>query len=79
MYVIKFDGKQTHWVSLIIDWNTAVYFDSVGTEYIPQEVFHKIKDKSITHSIFRTQADDSIMCEFLASLSSNIWSMEKLC
>ena len=34
-YVINLDGKNskgTHWVSLFIDRNTAVYFDSFGTE-----------------------------------------------
>ena len=40
-------SKRTHWVSLYIDRNTAVYFDSFGIEYILQEVFlsylfHKI-------------------------------------
>ena len=37
-YVINLDDKQnkeTHWVSLFIDKNTAVYFDSFRTEYIP--------------------------------------------
>ena len=57
-------SKETHWVSLFIDRNTAVHFDSVGTEYIPQEVLNKIKDKSITHNIFRIQDDGSIMCGF---------------
>ena len=38
---------------LFIDRNTAVYFDSFGTEYIPQEVLSKIRNKSITHNIFR--------------------------
>ena len=51
-------------VSLFIDKNTTVYFDSVGIEYIPQEVLNKIKDKSITHNIFRIQDNDSIMCGF---------------
>ena len=62
-YVTNLDNKQskeTHWVSLFIDRNTAVYFDSLMTEYIPQEVLSKIKNKSITHNIFRTQSDDSI-------------------
>ena len=31
-------SKRTHWVSLFIDRNTVVYFDSFGTEYIPQEI-----------------------------------------
>ena len=41
-YVINLDNeksKGTHWVSLYIDRNTAVYFDSFGIECILQEVF----------------------------------------
>ena len=66
-YVINLNDKKskgTHWVSLFIDRNTAVYFDSFGIEYIPQEVLNKIKDKSITHNIFRIQDNESIMCGF---------------
>ena len=46
------------------DINKAVYFDSFGFEYIPQEVLNKTRDKSITQKIFRTLLDDSIMCGF---------------
>ena len=56
MYMINFDDKNskgTHWVSLFIDRNTAIYFDSFGIEYIPQKALNKIKDKSITHNIFK--------------------------
>ena len=31
----------------------AIYFDSFRPEYIPQEVINKIRDKSITHNVFR--------------------------
>ena len=58
------DSKETHWVSLFIDRNTAVYFDSFEIEYIPQDLLSKIKDKSITHNIFRMQNNTSILCEF---------------
>ena len=47
-YVINIDDKRstgTHWVSLFVDRNTAVYFDSFGIEYIPQEVLNKIRDR----------------------------------
>ena len=57
-------SKGTHLVSLFIWRNTAVYFDYFGTEYIPQEILSKIKNKSISHNIFRIQSDDSVMCEF---------------
>ena len=56
VYVINLDDKNsngTYWVSLFVDKNLAVYFDSFGIEYIPQEVLNKIKDKSIAHNIFR--------------------------
>ena len=46
-YAINFDDKKskgTHWVSLFIDRNTPVYFDSFGVEYIAKEVLNKIKD-----------------------------------
>ena len=57
VYVIDLDNKkskETHWVSLFIDRNTAVCFDSFGIECIPQKVLNKIRDKSITQNIFRT-------------------------
>ena len=41
LHVINLDEKQnkgTDWVSLFINGNKAVYFDSIGTEYIPQEL-----------------------------------------
>ena len=63
MCVINLDDKNskgTHWVSLFIETNTALYFDSFGIEYIPQEVLSK--DKSITQNIFRKQDNESIMC-----------------
>ena len=56
--------KGTHWVSLFIDRNTAVCFDSFGIEYIPQKVLNKVRDKSITLNIFRIQDNEPIMCRF---------------
>ena len=66
-YVINLDDKNskgTHWVSLFIDRNTALYFDSFGIKYIPQEVLNKIKDKSIIHNIFRIQDNEPTMSGF---------------
>ena len=40
-HVINLDDKKskgTHWVSLFINRNIAVYFETSGIEYIPQEV-----------------------------------------
>ena len=47
-YVINLadkDSKGTRCVSLFIDKNLALYFDSFEIEYIPQEVLNIIKDK----------------------------------
>ena len=59
-YVIYLDDEQskgTHCVSLFIEKNTAVYFDSFRVEYNPQKVLNKIKINP-----FLTTSDDSITC-----------------
>ena len=66
-YVINFNDKNskgTQWVSLFISQNKDVSFDSFGIEYIPQEVLNKIKDKSITHNVFRILDNESVMGGF---------------
>ena len=56
--------KYRDWVSLFIDRNTAVYFDSFGIEHIREKLLNKVRDKSITHNIFRIEDNESIMCGF---------------
>ena len=66
-YVINLDDKNStgaHWVSLFIYRKTAVYFHSCGIEYIPQKILNKIRNKPITHNIFRIQDNESITCRF---------------
>ena len=58
------NSNGTHWVSLFIDKNAAIYFDSFGIEYIPLEVLNKIRDKSITDNIFTIHDNEYIMCGF---------------
>ena len=55
------NSKGTQWVPLFIDRNLIVYCAPFRIEYIPQEVLNKIRDKSITHNIFRIQGNESIM------------------
>ena len=55
-------SRGTNRISLFVERNTVMYFDSFGIDYTPQEVLNKIKDKSITHNIFRIQSDNSVMC-----------------
>ena len=47
-----------------INQTLGIYFDSFGSKYIPQEVLNKIRDKSITHNIFRIQDSESVLCGF---------------
>ena len=56
--------RGTHWVLSFNDGNRTVYFNSFEIEYIPQEVLNKIKDKAVTHNIFRIQDNEFIMCGF---------------
>ena len=72
-YVINLDEYEntgTHWVSLFVKTNEAIYFDSFGIEHIPKESNKFINNdttkssslKRIKSNIFRIQAYDSIMC-----------------
>ena len=53
--------KETHWVSLFVNGNTTVYFNSFGIEYIPQEVLSKIQDKCIAHNNIRLKYKNIII------------------
>ena len=65
VYIIKLVdkiNKGEHWVSLSIDKNTVINFDSFRTEYIPQGVLNKFRNISVylysqythnIHDIFR--------------------------
>ena len=71
-YVINLDEYEntgTHWVSLFVKTNEAIYFDNFGVEHIPKEINKFINSdttkpsslKRIKSNIFRIQAYDSIM------------------
>ena len=60
--------KKTNLVSLFIDKNVAVYFDSFGIEYILLEVLNKIRNKLLT--IYLKYKIMHLLCStFIASLS----------
>ena len=74
-YVINLDEYEntgTHWVSLSVKTNEAIYFDIFGVEYIPKEINKFINSdmtklsslKRIKSNIFRIQAYNSIMCGY---------------
>ena len=63
-YIINLDEYEntgTHWVSLFVKTNEAIYFDSFGIEHIPKEINKFIGNSDIKSNIFRIQAHDSIM------------------
>ena len=67
-YVINLDEYSdigTHWVALHLNSNNDIYFDSFGVEHIPKEIKAFIGNKNTKTNIFRKQAYDSIMCEYI--------------
>ena len=63
-YLINFDeyaGVGTHSIALFCKISEFVYFDSFGVERIPEEIKEFIGNKNIKASIFRLQANNSVM------------------
>ena len=66
-YVINLDEYKavgTYWIALFCNKSEIVYFDSFGVEHIPEEIKKFIGNKNIKASIFRVQANSSIMCGY---------------
>ena len=66
-YVINLDEYEntgTHWVSLFVKTNEAIYFDSFGIEHIPKEMNKFIGNNKIKSNIFRIQAYNSIISRY---------------
>ena len=54
----------THWIALFCNKNEIAYFESFGVELIPKEIKKFIGNKNIIASIFRIQANHSVMCGY---------------
>ena len=66
-YIINIDeyaDVATHWISLFCNRNDIVYFDSFGVEHVPEVIKEFINNKNMIAKIFRTQANDSVMCGY---------------
>ena len=60
----EYENTGTHWVSLVVETNEAIYFESFGIEHIPKEINKLIGSNKIKSNIFRIKAHDSIMCGY---------------
>ena len=66
-YVINLDeyvDVGTHWIALFCNRNEIVYFDSFGVEHVPEEIDKFFGNKNIVATIFRVQANNSVMCGY---------------
>ena len=57
----------THWYALFCNRNEIVYFHTVGVEHIPGEIKEIIGNRNIKANIFRTQANNSVMCGYFCT------------
>ena len=71
-------SRGTVWVSLFIEINTAVYFDSFEIEYIPQEILKKTKVNQFLTIYLEYKMMILLSVDFIVSLSYNICLQEKL-
>ena len=56
----------THWIALYVNDINETYFDSFGSEHIPEEIKKFIGNKNIITNIYGVQAYDSIMCGYFS-------------
>ena len=60
----EYAGVGTHWITLYISNNDAIYFNSFGVEHIPKEIKKFIGNKNIQTNILRIQTNSWIMPRF---------------
>ena len=66
-YVINLDeysNTRTHWIALYALNNNIIYFDSFGVVHIPKEIKIFIDKSIVVTSIFRIQANDSVISRY---------------
>ena len=53
----EYAGVGTHWITLYISNNDAIYFNSFGVEHIPKEIKKFIGNKNMQTNILRIQTN----------------------
>ena len=74
-YVINLDEYEntgTHWVSLFVKTNEAIYFDSFGIEHIAKEINKFIRSKELGHAV----NNDTTKSSAIARVKSNIFRIK---
>ena len=51
----------THWIAFYVNGDNVTFVDSFKVEYIPKEIEKFMGHKNITTSIYRIQANDSVI------------------
>ena len=67
-YVINLDEYKligTHQIALCMNGNNVTYFNNFGVEHIPKEIKKFIGNKNIITSIYRIQANVSVILYFI--------------
>ena len=80
-YVINLDEYSdigTQWIALYLQNTDVTYFDSFRVEHIPKEIKTYVGNKNMKTNIFRTQAYDSIMCEYFCIGFIDLMLVEKI-
>ena len=69
-YVINLEEQKSigsHWIAIYGNVDNVTYFYSFGVDHIPKEIKKFIGIKNIMTNIYRTQANDSVMCGYFCS------------
>ena len=74
----EFKSIRTHWITLYVNGNNIICFDSFGIEHTPKEIKKFIGSKNMITNTYRIQAYDEIICgyfcigfiDFMSSLFS---------
>ena len=63
----EFKSIGTYWIASYVNGKNTTYFDSFGVEHIPKKNWKFIGNKNIITSVYRIQANDSIMYEYFCN------------
>ena len=63
--LVEFKSTGTHSITLNVQGNNMIYYDSFGVGHVLKEIIKFIANKNIITNIHIIQAHNSIMCGYL--------------